>query len=346
MTFFGNRRKRLLSLAKDSNIAVQKPENLFYLCGFFGGAVGVVKPDRTVVVTTALEAERAKSLSKEAEVVQVQNQAALWEAVQKNLQRGTCYTDEDAGGRKRFVSRNEIFLNARRKKDEEEIRRIGRASEILDKIFEMLEEEIKVGRTEREIAAEILRMATLEGATGSGFRGSLSPTILASGENGALPHAELTDRRIRPGDFTIADLTFRYEGYNSDATRTFAVKEVSRKMRAHYEAVLEAQVQGVGLSVQGSKCGEVDEGVRSVLRKRSLIGNFIHGTGHGVGIDAHELPNISRGSEVRLESDDVVTVEPGVYFPGKYGIRIEDTLLVRKTPELLTRYSRELATVG
>ena len=324
------------------------PENLFYVTNFFGGGVGVVKADRTMIVTTSLERDRAKTLGREVEVVQTKSYVALWDTVQKNLESGVCVVDDDGAVRKnkRFVMRDHMFLEARRKKDEEELRRIKKASAILDGIFEVLEKEIEVGRTERQLAAEILLNATREGATPSGFQGSLSPTILASGENGAFPHAEVTDRRIKSGDLVVADLTFRYEGYNSDATRTFAVKRTSADMKKKYDALLEAQLRGVKLSREGVMCGDVHEGVASVLRKHSLEKYFVHSTGHGVGIDAHELPNLRRGNDTRLKRNDVVTVEPGLYFAGKFGIRIEDTVVVGDGPVILNRYTKELVTVG
>jgi Xaa-Pro aminopeptidase/Xaa-Pro dipeptidase len=348
LTFFINRRKRLLLLAKDKGVVVSKPGNLFYVSDFFGGGVGIVKPDRTLIITNALERDRARSLGEEVEVLQAGGNSEIWELVRKNLDGGTCYIDEDLAVRKieRFVRNEEIFLQARRTKDEEEVRRIRRASAILDKIFEVLEREIKAGRTERQLAAEIVKTAILEGATTSGFQGSMSPTILASGRNGALPHSEITDRKIKSGDFVVADLTFRYEGYNSDATRTFAVNRASSDMKRNYEAVREAQMRGVKMSREGVRCGDVHEGVAAVLREHSLGKYFVHGMGHGVGIDVHEQPFLRKGSETRLETNDVVTVEPGVYFSGKYGIRIEDTLHVKNGPITLNRYTKELVTVG
>ncbi len=348
MTFFGNRRRRLLSLAKGNSVVVTKPENLFYVSDFFGGGVGIVMPDRTLIVTTPLEGERAKTVGEEVEVVQADGQAGVWDVVRKQLDGSTCCVDNDDSVRnfKGYVRSEELFLQARRTKDEEEIGRIRKASAIIDKIFEVLEWEIKEGRTERQIAAEIVRTAILEGGTTSGFQGSLSPTILASGENGALPHSEITDRKIRSGDFVVADLTFRYGGYNADATRTFAVKKSSSDMKKKYGAVLEAQIRGMKMSREGVRCGDVHEGVATVLRKYSLAKYFVHSTGHGVGIDVHELPFLRKGNETRLQKNDVLTVEPGVYFAGKYGIRIEDTLVVEDGPVALNRYTKELVTVG
>ena len=347
LSSYSYRRRKLLSMAEGKNVVVATPENLFYVSDFFGSGVGVVTPEKTLIVTSPMEEERANSVGVEVEVIQAAGARATWETVAKNLGKGSCYIDDDTRvrGLKRFVKNEELFLAARRVKDSEEVRRIRRASEILDEIFTMLEGELKQGRTEREVAGEVLKTALSAGATTSGFGGSLSPTILASGENGAFPHSELTDRKIRDGDFVISDLTFRYQGYCSDATRTFAVGRVSGEMKRNYAAVLEAQEYGAGLSKEGTICSDIHEGVVSQLKRHSLEKHFVHGTGHGVGIEVHEAPSIGRESKTRLAKGDVITVEPGVYFLGKYGIRIEDTLLVGRQSRPLNKYQKELVTV-
>ena len=335
-------------MAEGKNVVVATPENLFYVSDFFGSGVGVVRPEKTLIVTSPMEEERANLRGVEVEVIPAAGSRATWKSVAENLGKGgLCYIDDDSRvrGSKRFMKNGELFLAARRTKDSEEVRRIERASEILDEIFTMLEGELKRGRTEREVAAEVVKTALIAGATTSGFGGSLSPTILASGENGAFPHSELTDRKIRDGDLVISDLTFRYKGYCSDATRTFAVGRVSGEMKRNYAAVLEAQEYGARLSKEGTVCGEIHEGVVSRLKKHSLERYFVHGTGHGVGIEVHEPPSLGRESKTRLAKGDVITVEPGVYFPGKYGIRIEDTLLVGRQSRPLNRYQKELVTV-
>jgi Xaa-Pro aminopeptidase len=169
--------------------------------------------------------------------------------------------------------------------------------------------------------------------------------IIASGGNGGFPHAELSDRKIQAGDLVVADIFFRYEGYFSDSTRTFAVGRISPGKKKAYNAVLEAQLEGVRASVIGEKCAKVHSKVASVLRRHALGSYFTHGTGHGVGIDIHELPSVSLGKDV-LESGQVITIEPGVYFPGKFGVRIEDTAVVGRKLEILTNYTKELVTVG
>src|SRR3989449_5668413 len=290
-------------MAEGKNVVVATPENLYYVSDFFGSGVGVVTPEKTLIVTSPMEEERANSVGVEVEVIQAAGARATWETVAKNLGKGSCYIDDDTRvrGLKRFVKNEELFLAARRVKDSEEVRRIRRASEILDEIFTMLEGELKQGRTEREVAGEVVKTALSAGATTSGFGGSLSPTILASGENGAFPHSELTDRKIRDGDFVISDLTFRYQGYCSDATRTFAVGRVRGEMKRNYAAVLDAQEYGARLAKAGKVCSEIHEGVVSRRKRHSLEKYFVHGTGHGVGIQVHEARSEERrvGKECR-----------------------------------------------
>ena len=344
MTVYGERRKRLLSLAKGKQVASVTPANVFYLTGFWGGGAAIALPDKSLVITSPLEADRARELGREAEVVVVKK----WKDVEEELVRRTkgkpTIVDDDSGirGAKGFTRSPEAFLEARRVKDETEIGRINQASRKLDRIFEALPGELRPGRTEWEVAAQVMKLATEQGLTPSGSDSALSPTIIASGENGALPHSELTDRKIRRGDFVVADIFFRYGGYNSDETRTFAVGSASATMRKHYATVLEAQEVALKVAKAGNVCEDVHLAAVEVLRKQGVEKYLNHSVGHGVGIDIHELPAISRGSKSKLLRNDVITDEPGIYLLGKYGIRIEDTLRVDSRPEVLTKYTKDL----
>jgi Xaa-Pro aminopeptidase/Xaa-Pro dipeptidase len=170
--------------------------------------------------------------------------------------------------------------------------------------------------------------------------------IVASGENGALPHSELTSRRIRRGDVVVVDIFFRSEGYNSDSTRTFAVGTPSAEVKRNYAVVTEAQEAALEVAIVGTTCEDVHMAAVEVLRRHGLDRYLNHGVGHGVGIDIHELPSIAKGNMAKLEDGDVITDEPGVYLAGKYGIRIEDTLLAGRKPKVLTRFTKDLVTCG
>jgi Xaa-Pro aminopeptidase len=348
MTIYGERRKRLLSLAKGKQVAVMTGANLFYLTDFWGGGAAIVHPDKTVVITTPLEEDRASELGHEVEVVVVKGWKLVHAALVKHLSKGPVLVDDDSAfkGSERFSRRADVFLEARRVKDEVEVSRIERASKGLDKILGALTKELRPGRTEWEVAAEVMKVATANELTPSGSDSALSPTIVASGPNGALPHSELSTRKIKKGDFVVADIFFRYRGYNSDETRTFAVGSATAEMRRNYSTVLEAQESALDIIREGTVCEDVHFAAVKVLRKHGVEKYLNHSVGHGVGIDIHEMPPISKGSKSRLLLNDVVTDEPGIYFPGKYGIRVEDTVKTGRKPVLLTRFTKELLTVG
>ncbi len=322
--------------------------NLHYLTDFFGGGAAIVHPDKTVVVTSPLEADRAGEVCKEAEVVVVKRARDVEKAV-RNLVKGPAATDsfepDYAGGG--FSVEPDLFMEARRAKDEVELERIRRACAGTDKVFEGIGDEMKPGRTEWQVAAAAVKIAIDHGLTPSNSESSLGPVIIASGPHGAFGHSELSGRKLRSGDFVVADLFFRFEGYNSDETRTFAIGEVSAEMKRHYDVVKEAEAAALAAAVEGAACGDVNEAAVSVLRRNGMEKLLNHSVGHGVGIDIHELPKISEGNRERLARNDVITDEPGVYLVGKFGVRIEDTLVVRgKKPEVLTRFTKDLVTCG
>ena len=233
MTIYGERRKKVLSLAKGKQAVAMTGANVFYLTDFWGGGAAIVHPDETVIITSPLEVGRAGELGREVRVVGVKTWAEVKREVVKQVGRDEAVVDSDAGlrGLGRFSLKPKLFLEARRVKDEVEVERIERASKGLDRIFEALTKELRPGRTEWEVAAEVMKIATANELTPSGSDSALSPTIVASGPNGALPHSELTARKVRKGDFVVADIFFRYHGYNSDETRTFAVGSATAEMK-------------------------------------------------------------------------------------------------------------------
>ncbi len=348
MTVYAERRKKALALAKGSPVVAMTGANMFYLTDFWGGGAAIVEPEKTVVVTTPLEADRAEELAHEAEVVTVKRWDDVARQVGRLSGRAEALVDDDRQLRAdaRFKLRPDVFQGARRVKDEAEIVRIARACKGLDSIFEEMPRLLKPGRTEWEVAADVMKIATADELVPPSFDGALSPLILASGPNGALPHSDLTRRRLKSGDMVVVDIFFRYLGYHSDATRTFAVGRPNAEAKKDYSAVLESQLESLRLVKTGARCGDVHQKVVSTLQKSGLAEYFIHSTGHGVGIDIHEEPGIRSGSETVLQENEVVTDEPGIYKAGKYGIRIEDTVRVGSKPTVMTRYTKELVTAG
>jgi Xaa-Pro aminopeptidase/Xaa-Pro dipeptidase len=347
LTVYAQRRERLLSLAKGKQVAVFTAPNLFYLTDFFGGGAAIVHRDKTVVITTPLEADRAGEVSKEAEIVLVKKWADVEKEAVRRLERGKAFSDQaPQEGRGHFIASPGLFLEARRVKDELEVERVRKACEGTDRVFETIERELRPGRTEWQVAAAAVKAALERRMTLSNSDSSLGPVIVASGPHGAYGHSELSDRKLRDGDFVVADLFFRYEGYHSDETRTFAVGPVGSEMKRHYEIVREAQEAALDSVREGVPCGAVSDAAVSVLRKNKVEKFLNHSVGHGVGIDIHELPRIAKGDRVRLARNDVITDEPGVYFVGKYGVRIEDTVRVDRKAEVMTKYTKDLVTCG
>ena len=347
MTVFAGRRKRLLSLARGNQVVARTKENLYYLTDFYGGGNGVVYPDRTVVVTLDLEEERVRKVGKEVELVAVKRGRDIPRVVSRYLERGDVFVDDDERlTSKRFRKKPELFLHARKVKDELEIERIQTASRGVDRIYEALPGELRVGRTEWQVAAEAVKLATEMKLAPPRRDAGFDPLTIAGGENGAMGHAQLTDRKLRNGDFVVADIFFRFEGYHTDATRTFVVGTPTTAMKRDYAAVREAQEAALDVIRPGAVCADVHNTAIAVLKSRGVDKLMNHSLGHGVGIGLHEEPGLGAGNRTRLERNDVVTDEPGIYRQGRYGIRIEDTLRVDSKPVLLTRYTKDLVTCG
>jgi Xaa-Pro aminopeptidase len=242
-----------------------------------------------------------------------------------------------------LVPEAELLAGLRRSKDETELQAIAEAARLTDEVYLSIEQTGLTGRSEREVAiAAEVRMREL-GAEAVAF-----PPIVASGTNGALPHAEPTARAIEAGDLVTIDLGAIADGYASDCTRTLAAgKRPSDEAAAVYELVLEAQLAGLASLRAGAPARDVDAAARDVIVAGGHGEEFGHGLGHGVGIQVHEPPRLSKLSEDELCSGDVVTVEPGVYVAGRFGVRIEDLVVITEDGyENLSGRPKELQVVG
>ena len=210
----------------------------------------------------------------------------------------------------------------RRVKDEAELAAIAEAARLADAAYVWALERGLEGRTEREVArATEARIRELGGEPSF-------PAIVAAGANGALPHAEPSDRPIAGGDLVVFDMGAIVDGYCSDCTRTFAVGEVGSEEAEVYELVRSAQADALEGVRDGIGGAELDEVARTTIREAGYGELFGHGLGHGVGLEVHEAPRLSTQSEDTLQTGDVVTVEPGIYLPGRFGVRIEDLVTV------------------
>lgn len=226
-------------------------------------------------------------------------------------------------------------------KDDAEVRAIERAVDVAQKAFEKTIRRIKIGMTERQLAADLQHEMMRLGASGPSF-----PIIVAEGPNAALPHAVPGDRRIREGSVVLIDWGATVDGYRSDLTRVVFIRRIPPRFRRMYDAVLAAQAAGLAAIRPGVRMCDVDAAARKVLKAAGMAREFSHGLGHGLGLDIHEAPRLSKRVEDVLEPGMVVTVEPGVYFAGVGGIRIEDDVLV--TPNgsrVLTSLPKDLASM-
>ena len=222
--------------------------------------------------------------------------------------------------------------NLRVIKDEEEIENIRRACNIVDSVIEKLRKDIRWGITEIKLANELEYNLKKAGSGQLPFK-----PIIAGGARAAFPHAQLTDEPLEEGELVIIDSGASYKGYASDLTRTIGKNIMDREKKRIYNLVLKVQEAAINNIKPGVKTSDLCKLVREDLFEHGVAQFFIHGLGHGVGLDIHESPALSSHSSVRLKAGMVITIEPGIYIPNKFGVRIEDMVLVTSTGhEVLT----------
>ena len=226
-------------------------------------------------------------------------------------------------------------------KEPAEVERIARAVAITDRAWARLIPAIKEGVLERDLAAELDYLLRREGADGTSFS-----TIVASGPRGALPHGVASDRRIVRRDMVVFDFGAQYQGYAADMTRTVAVGQPGEEERAVYRIVAEAQSRALAAVRPGLTGREIDAVARGYIGENGYGDFFGHGLGHAVGLEIHEEPRLSPSGEEQLLPGMTVTVEPGIYLPGRFGVRIEDLVVVTETGcRNLTQSRKDLVVV-
>jgi Xaa-Pro aminopeptidase len=309
--------------------------NLRYLTGFGGtSGLAVVGPQIRLFCTDFRYVERARAEVPDAfELLRAERE--LIPAVAARLHGRVGYDDAHTSVRSlrkleellpegaELVSAGGLVEELRRSKDPDELAAISEAARLADEVYESLPQIGLVGRSEREVALACEQRMRELGAEGPSF-----PAIVAAGENGALPHAEAGEREIGRGELVVIDMGAIVDGYCSDCTRTFATGELEIEAREVYELVLEAQSTALEAVRAGAGGKELDAVARDLISAADRGDEFGHGLGHGVGIEVHEPPRLGKTSEDELVAGDIVTVEPGVYVPGRFGVRIEDLVSV------------------
>lgn len=228
-------------------------------------------------------------------------------------------------------------------KDSVEQQRLREVAALASQAYEdmLAAGEVAVGRSERDIAADLEYRMRTAGSERVSF-----DTIVASGPNSAKPHHSAGDRLLAPGDIVTFDFGAHVGGFNSDMTRTVMMSEATDFAREIYEIVLEAQLAGVDAARAGTKLVDVDRACRDIISAHGYGEYFVHSTGHGVGLDVHEAPSASTRSTEVLAKDMTLTIEPGIYVPGRGGVRIEDTLIITDgAPEIITKVGKDLYVV-
>src|SRR6516164_2906785 len=358
MDYLGRQKRFQQTLVNEEldGFAITHPANLRYLCGYTGSnglllflasrrifftdgrytqqAHEEVKGGRVVIARGPLLPEATKVISR------VSSAAIGFESDLTTVATAT-QMKELVHRRIAWKPTTGLIMRQRMIKDADELKLIHEAVQLGAKVYQKATKFIRHGTREVEVAGELELAARQAGADGMSFE-----TIVASGKRGALPHGRASTQPIPRRGFVVVDSGVILRGYCSDMTRTVHVGRASRVERTWYEAVLEAQLVGIRAVRPGVTAAQVDHATRSVLRKLKLDRYFTHSTGHGVGLEIHEPPRLGKNQMERLAPGMVVTIEPGIYIPGRGGIRIEDMVVVTESGcEVLTPVTKELIEV-
>jgi Xaa-Pro aminopeptidase len=329
----GDRLEKLLAERELDRMLVTDLTNVRYLTGFTGtNGACICGPGVRFFLTDFRYTERAAAEVEGWEPITV---AGDWlAAIAERLQGRFGFEDDQMAVRSLQKLKEKLadgvepvpaggtVEQLRRVKDEQELAAIAAASELADEVWRWSLERGLAGRRERDVARAAEARIRELGADPS------FPAIVASGPNGALPHAEPGEREIGRGELVVFDMGAKLDGYCSDGTRTYATGDPGEEAREAYEVVLAAQLAALEAIATGSSGEAVDTVARKLIDEAGYGEHFGHALGHGVGLEVHEGPRLSQRSDDLLEPGEVVTVEPGVYLPGRFGVRIEDLVVV------------------
>ena len=348
--------RKQMKKAKMNGYIVFNPKNVYYFTGFkdvSNATLGLIIPaeDELHLWTYPLSYTIAKEEAKNCVVSKVKSGEKLYLKVAEKIKDlGFTAIGFDKMSADEFIifsntiprvelnPKSDAVLNLRGVKSREEIKLIKEAAKLADIGAECGMEVVKSGIHEYEVAAEIEYAMRRNGSEGVAFE-----TLVASGPRSAFPHGVSTSRIIRKGEFVVMDLGATYQGYRSDITRTLIVGQPSDTQKKIFEIVLKAQEKAFQKIRSGISGRDVDAAGREFIKKMGYGDNFIHGLGHGVGLDVHDPPRLSPSSEDVLTFGNVVTDEPGIYIEGYGGVRIEDmVLVVEEGAQWLTRANKSL----
>ncbi len=333
---FTNLRKVMEQKGLDA-IVVLSPYNRRYLSGFTGtsGSLLITK-DTKQLITDFRYIQQATSQAEEFEIIN--QKGPMIGKINELIQQGNyknigVEADLITYNEYQALNTNDVQLSSiesvietiRMVKDDFEIKQIQKAADIVDETYEHILKWIKPGMTENEVNNEMEMFMRSKGATSSSF-----DTIVASGHRGALPHGVASNKVIEEGDMITLDFGALYEGYVSDITRTFAIGEPKEEMKKIYNIVLESQLAALEQIKPGMTGKEADSIARDIISSYGYGEQFGHSLGHGIGLEVHEGPALSQKSDIVLEENMCVTLEPGIYVEGLGGVRIEDDVLVTK----------------
>lgn len=342
-------------IAKNPGISgffVVKPENINYFTGFTGSfGYALITQEKVYLITDSRYSEKAQKISDERSG---QEFLLFDEDFEKNhgqkfsgkfFLEGSCTLSQKQKIQKLFPNlsfevNTDLLEEIRREKTSEEVQKITTAQNQVDKVLiSLLQEKLRENITEKALAWH-LELAIREGGN---FGLSFDP-IVAFGENSALPHHHPTDRKLQKGNNILIDCGAKFEGYCSDMTRNFAfgsIEEINKKFLQKFKIIRAAQEATLDKIIPDASGNAIDTFCRAMLGEDEKF--FGHGLGHGVGLEIHELPVLSKRKDYTLKQNDIVTCEPGIYYPGEFGIRIEDLLIVQENfPQVLTQTTKNL----
>jgi Xaa-Pro aminopeptidase len=332
-------------------LLVTRHENVRYLTGFTGSAgSAIIGPSgRPVLVTDFRYQEQAAAEAPGVKLlIQKKDHFSAIRSAAEQAGTGALWFDESSLTLDRVKALRKLKLQLRgtkdlvaelrQRKDASELALIRKAVRRAEHAFRDLLPAVKPGTTERELGLRLEMLIREHGSRRAAF-----DIIVASGKNGAMPHASASNRRLRSGDLVTFDFGAEADGYYSDITRTICVGRPTAQQREVYDLVLRAQKAAIQAAGPGIACASVDQAARSMIENAGRGKQFGHATGHGIGLMVHEAPAVSALSKADLREGMVFTVEPGVYIPGWGGVRIEDMVSVTgEGHQVLTGLSREL----